>query len=99
MAYGLGAVKEMYLDPFGRKFADASYVALLFDCRCWGESGGEPRQHIDPRAQHDDYRNAISYLQQRPEVDAKRIAVWGTSFSGGHVLHLGGFDARIKAVV
>jgi fermentation-respiration switch protein FrsA (DUF1100 family) len=99
MAHGLGAVKEMYLEPFARTFAAAGFAALLFDYRCWGASDGEPRQHVDPRAQHEDYRSAISYLQQRADVDPDMIGAWGTSFSGGHVLHLGAFDPRIKAVV
>jgi fermentation-respiration switch protein FrsA (DUF1100 family) len=99
MAHGLGAVKEMYLDRFAGAFAGAGLVTLLFDYRGWGASAGLPRQHIDPRAQHEDYRNAISYLQQQPCVDPERVGAWGTSFSGGHVLHLGAFDPRIKAVV
>jgi fermentation-respiration switch protein FrsA (DUF1100 family) len=99
MAHGLGAVKEMYIDRFANAFAEAGLVSLLFDYRGWGGSTGEPRQHIDPRAQHEDYRNAISYVQGRPSVDSERVGAWGTSFSGGHVLHLGAFDARVKAVV
>jgi fermentation-respiration switch protein FrsA (DUF1100 family) len=89
----------MYIDRFAGAFADAGLIALLFDYRGWGGSTGEPRHHIDPRAQHEDYRNAISYLQNHPSVDPERVGAWGTSFSGGHVLHLGAFDARVKAVV
>ena len=34
-----------------------------------------------------------------PEVDADRIGVWGSSYSGGHVLVLGAIDRRVKCVV
>jgi fermentation-respiration switch protein FrsA (DUF1100 family) len=38
MAHGLGAVKEMYLEPFARRFADAGIAALLFDYRSFGRA-------------------------------------------------------------
>ena len=31
MAHGLGALKEMYIDFFARRFAEAGMAALLFD--------------------------------------------------------------------
>src|SRR4029453_13210611 len=45
-----------------------------------------------------DYRHAITWAQARSEVDADRIGVWGSSYSGGHVLVLGAIDKRIKCV-
>jgi fermentation-respiration switch protein FrsA (DUF1100 family) len=99
MAHGFSAVKEMYLDAFAEVFADAGINALVFDNRNFGASDGEPRQEIDPWAQVRDYRHAITYAATLPEVDADRIGVWGSSYSGGHVLVLGAIDRRIKAVV
>jgi uncharacterized protein len=98
MAHGFSAVKEMYLDRFAEVFADAGLAALVFDNRNFGASDGEPRQEIDPWAQVRDYRHAITWAQTRPEVDADRIGVWGSSYSGGHVLVLGAIDKRIKCV-
>jgi uncharacterized protein len=71
----------------------------VFDYRHYGGSGGEPRELLIPALQHEDYKNAITWLGRHPLVDAGRIGVWGTSFSGGHVLHLAAVDRRIKAVV
>src|SRR6266550_5893250 len=99
MAHGLGAVKEMYLEPFARRFAEAGIAALLFDYRGFGASGGEPRQRIFPRDQIEDYRSALTWLSLQPEIDADRLGVWGSSFSGGHVLHVAAYDPRVKAVV
>ena len=45
------------------------------------------------------YRDAISYLLTRPDVDAARIGIWGTSYSGGHVLEVAAIDRRVKCVV
>jgi hypothetical protein len=33
MAHGLGAVKEMYLEPVARRCAEAGIAALVFDYR------------------------------------------------------------------
>ena len=99
MAHGFSAVKEMYLDSFAEAFMGGGLAALVFDNRCFGASGGEPRQEIDPWQQVRDYRHAISYARTRPEVDPARIGVWGSSYSGGHALVLGAIDKRVRCVV
>jgi uncharacterized protein len=99
MAHGFSAVKEMYLDAYAEVFAEAGLAALAFDNRNFGASDGEPRQEIDPWAQVRDYRDAITWVRTRSEVDAERVGVWGSSYSGGHVLVLGAIDRRIKCVV
>ena len=99
MAHGFSAVKEMYLDSFAEFFAAAGLNALVFDNRNFGASDGEPRQEIDPWAQVRDYRHAITYATTLPEVDSARIGVWGSSYSGGHVLVVAAIDRRVKAVV
>jgi uncharacterized protein len=93
MAHGLGAVKEMYLEPFARRFAEAGVAALVFDYRGFGASGGEPRQRISPRDQMEDYRNALTWLSHQSEIDANRLGVWGSSFSGGHVIQVAAHDS------
>jgi uncharacterized protein len=98
MAHGFSAVKEMYLDRFAELFAAAGLGALVFDNRNFGASDGEPRQHIDPLQQVRDYRDAITFAETLPEVDAERIGVWGSSYSGGHVLVVGAIDRRVKCV-
>lgn len=99
MAHGFSAVKEMYLDRFAEAFADAGLAVLVYDNRNFGASDGEPRQEIDPWAQVRDYRTAITYAAGRPEVDSDRIGIWGSSYSGGHVLVVGAIDRRVKCVV
>ena len=99
MAHGYSAVKEMYLDAFAEVFAAAGLNALVFDNRNFGASDGEPRLEIDPWAQVRDYRHAITYATTRADVDADRIGVWGSSYSGGHVLVVAAIDRRVKAAV
>lgn len=99
MAHGFSAVKEMYLDKFAEAFAEAGLASVVFDNRNFGESDGEPRYEIDPYQQVRDYRHAITYAETRDEVDSDRIGVWGTSYSGGHVLTVGAWDSRVECVV
>ena len=99
MCHGFSAVKEMYLDAFAEVFCEAGLCALVYDNRNLGASDGEPRQEIDPWAQVRDYRDAITYARTRDEVDGDRIGVWGSSYSGAHVLVVGAIDRRVKCVV
>jgi fermentation-respiration switch protein FrsA (DUF1100 family) len=99
MAHGFSAVKEMALDLYAEVFAAAGLAVLVYDHRNLGASDGEPRQEIDPWGQVLDYRSAIEWLSARPEVDANRVGVWGSSFSGGEVIIVGACDERVRAVV
>jgi uncharacterized protein len=99
LAHGYAAVKEMYLDKYAEHFAANGLNALVFDNRNFGDSDGEPRQEIDPWQQIRDYRHAITYASELAETDINRIGIWGTSYSGGHVLVVAAIDRRVKAVV
>jgi fermentation-respiration switch protein FrsA (DUF1100 family) len=99
MAHGFSAVKELYLDAYAEAFAEAGLAALVFDHRGFGASGGEPRQEIDPVAQVRDYRHAITFVRTLEGIDAQRIGVWGSSYSGGHALVVGAIDRRVRCVV
>src|SRR5215210_1691013 len=99
MAHGFSAVKEMYLDAFAEAFAAGGLGALVYDHRNFGASDGEPRQEIDPWEQVRDYRHAITFARTLAEVDGDRIGVWGSSYSGAHVLVVGAIDRRVKCVV
>ena len=99
MAHGFSAVKEMYLDRFAEAFAHVGLSSLVFDNRNFGASDGEPRQEIDPWQQVRDYRDAITYAETLAETDPERIGIWGSSYSGGHVLVVGAIDSRVRCVV
>ncbi|TDE35831.1 alpha/beta hydrolase [Actinomadura sp. 6K520] len=98
VTHGLGAVKEQYTDDIAEALAAAGLAVVLYDHASFGASDGEPRQEVDPWTQIQGYRDAITFLCTRPEVDAERIGVFGSSFSGGHVLVVGAVDRRVKAV-
>jgi cephalosporin-C deacetylase-like acetyl esterase len=99
MAAGFSATRDDGLPAYATAFAEAGFAALVFDYRHFGSSSGEPRQLLDIRRQHDDYRAAITQARGTPGIDASQIALWGSSFSGGHVLAVAAGDPRIAAVV
>lgn len=99
LGHGWGMVAGGDLEDYARVIASRGIVCLTFDYRRLGKSEGEPRQEIDPSWQQEDYRAAVTYLCSRSEVDPKRIGIWGSSYSGGHVLVVGATDARVRCVV
>jgi len=99
MANGFTGVKEQVLPDYAALFAGAGFVTLVFDYRYFGDSEGEPRSQVFPLEMVEDIRNAITWVCDQPEVDSKRIGIWGASFGGGLVLYVGTYDRRVKAVV
>ena len=99
MAHGLTCVKEQYLDRYAEVFAEAGLGVILYDHANFGASDGLPRQEVDPVLQRRGYRDAVSFAQTTPWIDATRIGIWGTSYSGGHVLEVAAIDRRVKCVV
>ena len=99
LAHGFGTVKEGRLDAYAERFAAAGYAVLVFDYRHFGESSGEPRQLVSIGRQHRDWRAAVEHARGLAGVDSDRIAVWGTSYSGGHVIAIAAADPRIAAAI
>lgn len=99
LAHGFGACKEGRLDAFAERFVAAGMAALVFDYRHFGASTGEPRQLVDVGRQHADWRAAVAYARSLTGIDSGRVALWGSSFSGGHVVCIAARDPGIAAVV
>lgn len=99
MAHGYAGTRHHGLEHFARAFAAAGFVVLLHDHRNFGSSDAVEAGDVDPWRQIADCRRAISFLESRPEVDPRRIGLWGTSYAGGHALVLGATDRRLRAIV
>ena len=99
MAHGFGAERTFGLEPFAERFAEAGLASFLFDYRCFGDSEGEPRNWISPRRHIQDWEAALGHVKALPAIDSSRIALWGTSFSGGHVIVVAARHPEISAVV
>jgi uncharacterized protein len=98
MGHGLGGTREGSLESYAKRFAQAGFYVLVFDYRYLGASDGEPRQLISIPRQLDDWATAIACARALKGVDPARIALWGTSLSGGHVLTMAARDGGIAAI-
>ena len=58
----------------------------------------EVREVVDPLDFGTDWLNAIHWLHGEPMCDTARIALWGSSFSGGLVVWAAARDPRVKVV-
>ncbi len=99
MAHGFGGSRDTGLLPYAEGFAAAGLDVLVFDYRGFGSSEGSPRQHVSYRRQRADYQAAIAAARQIDGVDPERIVLWGTSYSGGHIVPVAAADPRIAAIL
>ncbi len=99
MAHGFAGQKDFGLQPYAEYFASQGMAVFLFDYRNFGSSQGEPRNLVNPWRHLADWKAALSQVRTLGLVDGSRIALWGTSFSGGHVMVTAAREVGIKAVV
>lgn len=99
MAHGFAAEKTFRLPAYAEKFASNGLAVLLFDYRCFGDSDGEPRNYVDPGRHIQDWEAAISHARSLANINTEKIALWGSSFSGGHVIVTASKDKKISAIV
>ena len=99
LAHGFGGTVDSGLMPFAERFAAAGLDALAFDYRHFGTSDGQPRQLLSISGQLEDYEAAIAFARSLDGVDPDRIVLWGSSYSGGHVVAVAVADGRVAAVI
>jgi acyl-CoA synthetase (AMP-forming)/AMP-acid ligase II len=99
LGHGLGATHDVRLDAFAERFAAAGVAALAFTYRYFGDSGGQPRQLLSIKRQQEDWDAAISHVKARRDVDSTRIAVWGSSFGGGHAILVAARHPELAAAI
>ena len=98
MGHGFTGTADRLL-PLAGEFAAAGFAVVAFDYRNFGRSGGRQRQTISLAGQREDFHGAIAFARTVDGVDPDRIALWGTSLGGGHVVVVAAEDPRIAAVV
>ncbi|MGW4352901.1 alpha/beta hydrolase [Nocardia sp. NPDC004582] len=99
LGHGYGLTRDCGLAAYAERFAAAGLHAVVIDYSGFGGSGGQPREVVTVGSQLDDYAAAIDWTRDLPGVDATRVALWGTSYSGGLVIAAAALDGRIAAVV
>ena len=81
LCHGYTGVKDLYLPDNARVLTEAGYMVLAFDYKGWGESEG-PRTRLAPYSRVADVQAALTFLGAQPEVDEKRLGIYGTSYGG-----------------
>ncbi len=99
MAHGFGAEADCGLPVFAERFAGRGLAVYLFDYRTFGGSEGKPRYLINPWRQIEDWKAALAHVRSLPDINVNKLAAFGSSYSGGHVISLAAQDPNIKAVV
>jgi len=99
MAHGFSPTRHDGLDQFAETFRNAGATVVVFDYRCLGDSGGEPRQRFSKPEQIADWKAAVGFARHLDGVAPERVVLWGYSFSGGHCVYVGAEDNRLAAVL
>lgn len=96
---GFSGLMDHGLWPYVEAFTAVGILCLLYDHAHFGASEGSPRYQVDPLCQVADYRCALDYLEERDDIDSDKLAIWGSSLSGGHVLSVAAQDPRVRCAV
>ena len=99
MAHGFGAERAWGLPPYAEKFAVGGMAVLVFDYRSFGDSDGEPRGMVSPPRHLQDWEAALAHVRSMADVNGEKVGLWGSSYSGGHVIVTAARDQRVAAIV
>jgi uncharacterized protein len=92
----LTSVKEQATGAYAAALAERGFLALAFDHRTFGESGGEPRQFENPFAKIEDIKAAASaLLSDAGPADLALIGV-GVCAGGGYMARAVAEDDRFR---
>ena len=91
--HGAGSRKENHAD-YARAAVAHGLAALTFDNRGHGETDGALGDTVT-----DDLRAIAAWLSQRPEIDADRIGVRGSSMGGLLAIHAAAASDHVAAAV
>lgn len=98
MAHGFGLTRDAGLERYAQRFVAAGHVVMAFDYRHFGASSGEPRHLLSVHRQLEDWAHAVDCARSLGGVDPSRVALWGTSLSGGHAVVAAAKDGGVAAV-
>jgi hypothetical protein len=94
---GYQGLKELIPAKFWGPLTEAGFACFAFDYRGFGTSDGQ-RGRLLPEEWIEDIQNAVTFLQQQPELDPERVGLLGWGFGGGVVVSAAARDERVKAV-
>src|SRR5258708_28661568 len=84
MAHGIGGIKAGGLAPFAEPFREEGFVAIAFDYRNFGGSGGKPRQVLSLPRQRAHYSTVIGCGSEQTYTPTPQVNAWCPSFPPHH---------------
>jgi uncharacterized protein len=93
----LTSVKEQASGAYARALANRGYIALAFDHRTFGESGGQPRQFENPDGKAEDIRAAFSALADDERTRRLPMFAVGVCAGAGYMALAVVDDRRVRA--
>lgn len=94
---GYQGFNDFYPRLFSRYLTQSGYSCLGFDYRGFAASSG-PRGRVILPEQVEDIKNAVTFAQTLPQVDAEKIGLLGWGMGAANVVELAAHDKRVKAV-
>lgn len=94
---GFQGLKELIPAKFWGPFTAADFACFAFDYRGFGTSDGE-RGRVFPLEQVEDVQNAVTWVQQQPELNPQQIGIVGWGLGGGIAIQAAAEDTRVQAV-
>jgi len=95
MAPGLDSTKEE-LHAYEEPFLARGIATLAID----GPGQGEAEYEIPIRGDYERAASAVvDWIETRPELDARRIAIWGVSLGGYYAPRAAAYEKRLRACI
>ncbi len=95
---GYQGFNEFYPKMFAELYTARGYVCFGFDYRGMADSEG-PKGTVLLEQQVEDVRNAVTFVQAQPDVDASRIALIGWGMGASNVVIAAEKGRNVAAVV
>ena len=95
MCMGLDSAKEE-MDSYESLFLARGLATLTFD----GPGQGESEYDIPIRGEYETAVKAVvDWIEQRGDLDAARVGLWGVSLGGYYAPRAAAFESRVKACI
>lgn len=92
-----GGLKEQTAGIYAKKLAEQGFIAIAFDHRTYGQSGGEPRQTENPYWKAEDIKGAVDYLLTLPNLADSKVGLLALCSGAGYGVLAAVNDSRIDA--
>ena len=99
MTHGSSATYKMAVIDYAYEISKSGFAVLVYDHPSIGSSDGDPRVEIELWKQARGYRDAISFIEKKSNIDNNKINIWGDSFSSWVAMLVSVVDSRVSSLI